>query len=510
MATVNDILKIAKAEIGVKESPANSNNVKYNTWYYGKSVQGTAYPWCAVFLSWIFAQVDSSLIKKSASCMEIGNWFKSNNQWKTNNPQPGDVVFFKFNTNSRWTNHIGLVEFVNVDGSINTIEGNTSVSSDDNGGSVMRRIRKSNIVGYGVPKYNQSSSTVITTPTSNNKLVIDISHHNTIKNWDLITETDSVIIRAGYISYQSGKLTTDKKFEENIKQAISHNKKVGIYAWDQSINEQEAIELANYIIDLVKQYKITLPIYIDSEAYKNSQGRADKISKEQRTKNIIAFCETIRKSNYIPGVYASDSWFKTMLDFEQIKQYEIWCARYSTNKPTIDKYEAWQYGSKQFSWSTAPIDVNYFYKDYLNSSSSTIPPQSNINTFSETLIEMIGKINTQSSNLNIRKEPNSSSEKIGTYKKGITVQLIAKTSNGWYRTNDGYISGEYVVNAIGKVCNCVLLNLRKTPVVEKDNKIKTLPVNTELYLLKEVDGWYKVKTKDNVVGYVSKKYIQIS
>ena len=99
MATVNDILKIAKAEIGVKESPANSNNVKYNTWYYGKSVNGSAYPWCAAFVSWVFSQVDSTLIKKSVSCMDIGNWFKSNNQWKTNNPQPGDVVFFKFNTN---------------------------------------------------------------------------------------------------------------------------------------------------------------------------------------------------------------------------------------------------------------------------------------------------------------------------------------------------------------------------------------------------------------------------
>ena len=120
----------------------------------------------------------------------------------------------------------------------------------------------------------------------------------------------------------------------------------------------------------------------------------------------------------------------------------------------------------------------------------------------------MGKINTHSGNLNIRKEPNISSTKLGAYKKGEIVQLIAKT-NGWYRSNDGYISSEHVMNAIGKVFNCVLLNLRKAPVVANDNKIKTLAVNTELYLLKEVDGWYKVKTKDNVVGYVSKKYIQI-
>lgn len=48
-------LELASSQVGVKESPANSNNVKYNTWYYGRSVSGSAYPWCMVFISWIFA-----------------------------------------------------------------------------------------------------------------------------------------------------------------------------------------------------------------------------------------------------------------------------------------------------------------------------------------------------------------------------------------------------------------------------------------------------------------------
>lgn len=492
MATVNDILKIAKAEIGVKESPANSNNVKYNTWYYGKSVNGSAYPWCAAFVSWVFSQVDSTLIKKSASCMEIGNWFKSNNQWKTNNPQPGDVVFFKFNTNSRWTNHIGLVESVNVDGSINTIEGNTSDSSDDNGGSVMRRTRKSNIVGYGIPKYNQSSTTVTPSITSNSKLVIDISHHNIIKDWNLITETDSVIIRAGYISYQSGKLTTDKKFEENIKQAISHNKKVGIYAWDQSINEQEAIALANYIIGLIKPYKISLPVYIDSEAYKNSQGRADKISKEQRTKNIIAFCETIKNVGYIPGVYASDSWFKSMLNYEQIKQYEIWCARYSTNKPTINKYEAWQYGSLQFSWSTAPIDVNYFYKDYSNFSS---------NSPSTTIIKNVVKVNTT---LNVRNKPNGTI--VDKIKNGYEVD-ISNYQNGWFEIGkDRWVSADYVHNTYGLV-TANILNIRSGAGANYQD-IGDIEKNKTVRILKELNGWYLILSGTKY-GWVSSKYIQL-
>lgn len=54
------ILKLAASQIGVKENPLGSNNVKYNTWYYGKSVSGSAYPWCQVFVCWVFTYVDSS------------------------------------------------------------------------------------------------------------------------------------------------------------------------------------------------------------------------------------------------------------------------------------------------------------------------------------------------------------------------------------------------------------------------------------------------------------------
>lgn len=53
--TAARLVQIAAGQVGVKEYPANSNNVKYNTWYYGKVVSGSAYPWCAVFVCWCFA-----------------------------------------------------------------------------------------------------------------------------------------------------------------------------------------------------------------------------------------------------------------------------------------------------------------------------------------------------------------------------------------------------------------------------------------------------------------------
>ena len=156
--TANDVINKALAEVGVKESPPNSNNVKFNTFYYGKPVSGSSYPWCCTFVWWVLSSCGIK-IPKTASCMALAQWFKDNCMWHTN-PQPGDVVFFHFKTNSRWTNHVGIV--VGVKGrEIETVEGNTSINSDDNGGAVMLRKRSYNIVGYGRPQYsNQTTSNI--------------------------------------------------------------------------------------------------------------------------------------------------------------------------------------------------------------------------------------------------------------------------------------------------------------------------------------------------------------
>ena len=148
--TAKNIIDRAKAELGVCENPPNSNNVKYNTWYYGHEVSGNQYPWCAVFISWLF-KPEQGLCKKTASCIEMLEWFEKRNQI-VKEPQAGDIVFFHYSTNPRRTNHVGLV--VSVHGNvINTIEGNTSINSNDNGGKVMQRNRYNNIVAYARPKY---------------------------------------------------------------------------------------------------------------------------------------------------------------------------------------------------------------------------------------------------------------------------------------------------------------------------------------------------------------------
>lgn len=171
--TAKQIIERAKAEIGVHEAPPNSNNVKYNTWYYGHPVAGPEYPWCAVFISWLF-KAEQGICPRTASCVNMLAWFEKKRQI-VNKPQAGDIVFFKYNTNNRRTNHVGLVVSVSDDGrTINTIEGNTSISSQDNGGKVMQRNRYSNIVAYARPAYQQGTLTNITGHKPLEEIAMDV------------------------------------------------------------------------------------------------------------------------------------------------------------------------------------------------------------------------------------------------------------------------------------------------------------------------------------------------
>lgn len=145
------VLATAISEIGTKESPANSNNVKYNTWYYGKTVSGKDYPWCAVFMAWCFEQAKLSAnikgVKNKAYCPSWVEWAKAQGRWDKK-ASKGAIAIFDWDKNGVG-DHIGIVESIKDKNTIVTIEGNTAVGNDSNGGEVMRRTRKiSDVLGF--------------------------------------------------------------------------------------------------------------------------------------------------------------------------------------------------------------------------------------------------------------------------------------------------------------------------------------------------------------------------
>lgn len=176
MATANDVLKVAASQIGVKESPKNSNKTKYGKWF-GLNGQ----PWCAIFLDWCFEQAKAgNLFPHNANAAysqdEIvskckGVWVmkkttsKSTRKTYLKNAKPGDVVTFDFGKMNAYRQHIGIVESVSGDYLI-CIEGNTSASgSQSNGGMVCRQRRLYSSVCAAVrPAYTGAAPVVKLTP----------------------------------------------------------------------------------------------------------------------------------------------------------------------------------------------------------------------------------------------------------------------------------------------------------------------------------------------------------
>src|SRR3954465_4113730 len=136
------MVAMAQAEVGQAEQPPGSNNspriAQYRSATAGAPGPG---PWCPSFVSWParqsgvpvgdhgqgFGSVDAlyAWAQKSGRAVPASSG---------QNPKPGDLIV--------WDEHIGIVESVKPDGSIQTIEGN---SSD----RVSRRVhQKGDAIGY--------------------------------------------------------------------------------------------------------------------------------------------------------------------------------------------------------------------------------------------------------------------------------------------------------------------------------------------------------------------------
>lgn len=137
-----DVLTIARGEIGTKEQPSGSNRVKYNTWYYRKEVSGAGYAWCMAFVQWCYEQSGNSLPLLTASCGALLRWYQRYQPEciiDVDCARAGDVVIFDFPGGAA-TDHCGILEGIGKE-TVTTIDGNTGISGEANGGAVLRRTR---------------------------------------------------------------------------------------------------------------------------------------------------------------------------------------------------------------------------------------------------------------------------------------------------------------------------------------------------------------------------------
>ncbi len=227
MDRMSKLLYVALSQVGVKEN--GSNNVLYNTWYYGREVcdsAGTgAYAWCVVFLSWCAykAGVSVAIPKENNVGNMISHYQKLGRYYQRDEhvPEAGDLIFFRTSAGR----HIGLV--LATDGNrVATVEGNTS-------DAVRLRdysLSDGTIIGWGVPDYEVCAEESVETSGKEGLVLMEL------KNGDRGEAVRSLQIRLLYEGYDLGsygdkKDGADGQFGAKTRAAVlDYQKKQGLTA----------------------------------------------------------------------------------------------------------------------------------------------------------------------------------------------------------------------------------------------------------------------------------------
>lgn len=181
------------------------------------------------------------------------------------------------------------------------------------------------------------------------RIGIDVSKYQGDIDWNAVKADgiEFVFIRAAYRGYGAeGNLKEDQRFKEYFKGAREAGLDVGIYVFSQAINEDEAIEEAEFAISLLDGEKLQLPVVFDPETIRDDDARTDNVSGEQFTRNTIAFCERVKELGYEPMVYTNMLWEAFNFDMKALENYPFWYADYEAKPQTPYDFSIWQYTEK--------------------------------------------------------------------------------------------------------------------------------------------------------------------
>lgn len=210
--------------------------------------------------------------------------------------------------------------------------------------------------GRGRVSYNDSTVSAYTG--------IDVSVFQGDIDWNAVKNDgiDFVMLRVGYRGYGTkGIIGEDANFKKNYEGAKEAGLKVGAYFFSQALNEKEAAEEANFVLDTVKDYPLDYPIAFDWEFVRNDEARTNGMSSESITACAKSFCEVIAQAGYTPLIYFNRETGYFSYDLTLVKDIGFWLAEYYDTPSFYYNYKMWQYSeSGSVDGINGEVDMNIF------------------------------------------------------------------------------------------------------------------------------------------------------
>ena len=156
---------------------------------------------------------------------------------------------------------------------------------------------------------------------------------------------DYCIIRIGKRGYATGAISLDENYLTYMKEAKEAGLGIGVSFYSQAVNEAEAIEEANLVVQALQQAEIKpeYPVIFDMELVNNDSSRTEKLTKNQLTAITKAFCNTISQNGYTPAVYGNKYWLLRKLDLTQLSGYNIWLSKEGDVPDYPYEFAMWEY-----------------------------------------------------------------------------------------------------------------------------------------------------------------------
>lgn len=176
---------------------------------------------------------------------------------------------------------------------------------------------------------------------------------------------DFVMLKVGARGYSSGNIVSDEYFQDNLKAAKKAGLDIGVYFCSQAVSKSEAREEADEVLDAISGYSVKYPVVFVMENVDEDMARIEALDMTDRTQIAKAFMDRVEDAGYKPMIYGDKEWLLTMVDMEELQDYDVWFAQDSDEPEYPYEFGMWQYDSDAtIKGVTGDAALIMSFKDY--------------------------------------------------------------------------------------------------------------------------------------------------
>lgn len=197
---------------------------------------------------------------------------------------------------------------------------------------------------------------------------IDVSFYQHDINWKKVKDAgiQFAMIRLGIRGWgAAGKLVEDEYARKNIEGARKAGLAIGAYFFSQATTIEEVDEEIEFLMDILGNTKLDLPLVLDWEKITESGSRTANMDKRTLTDILLHFCQAMDAKGIQPMIYFNPNQANQLIYLNELEDYPFWLAFYTDRMTYPFRVEMWQYTEKgSIPGITGDVDLNVYIPDH--------------------------------------------------------------------------------------------------------------------------------------------------